>query len=141
MISTMCTENASEPTTNQWSYCQIYLYTDQDISSVSRCIASLDASSKLEGYPGGYSIHSEIASLDIEKNEDFDQQQTAGVDGFLYFPYKISIECHCGSAREAYIAWIGNILKSFWNQGMFAVAACDFEDDLPMKGGYKTSFL
>jgi len=36
-----------------------------------------------------------------------------------------------------YVAFVAQLLEGIWNLGCKAVAACDFEDLLPRRGGYR----
>ena len=49
--------------------------------------------------------------------------------GFLYFPYRVE----AGPKRA-----VERLLPLLWDRGIPAVASCDYEDELPEKGGYKS---
>jgi len=40
------------------------------------------------------------------------------------------------TVNTSYIGMVGHTLQNFWDRGWDAVAACDFEFELPRSGGY-----
>jgi hypothetical protein len=77
---------------------------------------------------------------DLVVNEDFDETRRAqGEDQFLFYRYYLDIVPMENARRERYVASVGGLLEGFWKLGYKAVAACDFEEELPRNGGYKTS--
>jgi hypothetical protein len=76
--------------------------------------------------------------LRINKNEDFDVEKTVEYpDGFLYFEFIIDCES-TDFNKENFVEAISELLLSLWSKKVTAVAACDFEEILPLKGGYKS---
>ncbi|MYS70704.1 hypothetical protein GTY88_09720 [Streptomyces sp. SID5926] len=53
---------------------------------------------------------------------------------FLQWPTVLECEAHAGTPNEVVQA-ITAVLKALWHGGFKAVAACDFEDELPARGG------
>lgn len=77
--------------------------------------------------------------IDIMENNDFDENHRKDFpDGFLYFRYFMEFYALPGSASEARIALVTTVLQGLWSRGLPAVAACNYEDQLPYKGGYKS---
>ena len=75
------------------------------------------------------SAHLDIA---VDDNDEFDSEKAnQGNDRWLYFRYTLEIDPIESVAPEDYIVAVGNLLKSLWSSQMDAVAACDFEDQLP----------
>ncbi len=73
--------------------------------------------------------------LDIESNEDFDAvKRLVKPDGFLHFRYRVEIDYPSSRLSEVRDA-VSKLLASFWVKKIPAVAACDFEEDLPHLGG------
>ncbi|MNH38473.1 hypothetical protein D3C79_995090 [compost metagenome] len=71
------------------------------------------------------------------RNDDFnDIRRKEILDGFLFSRYLVEMEPNENVDGEAYIAMISILLEGLWSAGYKAVAACDFEDRLPNKGGY-----
>lgn len=54
---------------------------------------------------------------------------------FLTYRYYAEVEPTPQASREVYVAAIGRLLQDLWVRGIPAVAACDFEDELPEHGG------
>lgn len=54
-------------------------------------------------------------------------------DAFLFYSHIIEID---GSNLKTLKAGIGKLLEGLWAAHIPAVAACDYEDDLPEAGGY-----
>lgn len=77
--------------------------------------------------------------LDIYYNNNDDHHATFKLrpdDGFLYYRWFLDIEPKPNTSTEEYIAAVGNLLCVLWRAGCKAAAACDFEDELPRRGGY-----
>ncbi|WP_212728970.1 hypothetical protein [Streptomyces sp. V17-9] len=53
---------------------------------------------------------------------------------FLQWPTVLECEAHAGTPDEVVQA-ITAVLEALWRGGFKAVAACDFEDELPARGG------
>ena len=69
--------------------------------------------------------------LDVERNDDYDDGPRARVPG----------AASCISAtgsRPTRRTLVERLLPLLWERGIPAVAACDYEDELPEKGGYKS---
>jgi hypothetical protein len=116
-------------------YCKVFLdssLSDQSMVTIISRVAN--------GSIDGYSVTSDTMVIDVEDNEDFDEiRRRESRDGFLFYRYYLDIKPTEGVTREEYIKSVGNLLESLWQAGYKAVAACDFESELPRSGGYKTS--
>jgi len=80
--------------------------------------------------------------VEILKNLDFDSVKCQQFpDGFLYFCQRIEIfpDESKRVSLENQIALVSMLLKYLWSQGVPAVAACDYEDQLPNNGGYRSA--
>ncbi|MFB8757527.1 hypothetical protein [Streptomyces nigra] len=53
---------------------------------------------------------------------------------FLEWPTALECEAHAGTPTEVVQA-VAAVLEALWRSGFKALAACDFEDDLPARGG------
>ena len=76
----------------------------------------------------------------VSKNDEYKYQNNKEKckefpDGFLYFPYRV--ELYFLNEKIA-IDLISSFIKKLWENNIPAIAACDFEDELPEKGGYKS---
>ena len=68
--------------------------------------------------------------LDAERNDDYEAARAREFpDGFLHFRFRIEVDSRAVTER---------LLPLLWERGLPAVAACDYEDELPEKGGYKS---
>jgi hypothetical protein len=75
----------------------------------------------------------------VDRNEDFDdRRRQEPEDGFLFFRYRLEVSAEHGQARATQILLVTQLLEDFWASGMRAVAACDYEDELPRKGGIRS---
>ncbi len=79
--------------------------------------------------------------IEILKNLDFDvvrRQQFP--DGFLHFRLRVEIfpDESKNISLENQLTMISALLNHLWSQNIPAVAACDYEDQLPENGGYKS---
>jgi hypothetical protein len=114
-------------------YCKVFLDCDFNQDQLIQMIATL-----IGGRTGFKTISNDFCEIDVEKNEDFqDIQRHEYPDGFLYYPYYLDIEPVGEVTFSSYIEVITNLLEYFWGKGYQVVTACDFEEDLPRKGGYK----
>ncbi|RGD56695.1 hypothetical protein DR950_01820 [Kitasatospora xanthocidica] len=74
-----------------------------------------------------YTVRFGDLELDIQPNPD------AGLaDEFVGWPLKIDVE----GRRATMVDAVSRFLTAAWDAGYQAVAACDFESELPELGGY-----
>jgi hypothetical protein len=73
-------------------------------------------------------------SMDVRTNPDVDMG--AG-DHFVRWPVLIEAEAEDPSSRNPMVEVMSRMLEALWEAGHPAVAACDFEDELPWAGGIK----
>ncbi len=115
-------------------YCKLYIDTDLEIEQLKDKITSIVSGEKQLFR----TIVTTFGEIDVNKNEDFDDEKRELVpDGFIYSKYYLDIEPKEDIGQQDYISSIGDLLKSLWDKGLKSVAACDFEEELPQKGGYK----
>jgi len=94
---------------------------------------------KLDSSLPSSEIATSWATIDVVRNSDYEaSRRNEWPDGFLFFPYFVEIYIGPGADLEGYRRNVGKLLQALWDRGLKAVAACDFEDQLPMRGGYKT---
>jgi hypothetical protein len=114
-------------------YCKIFVDTDSEPQRLVDLIARI-----LSAPHDRWTVNTTLCEIDVEKNEDFDQaRRSQSPDGFLHYRYYLDIEPIAGADRAAYVESIGQLLNRLWDSGCRAVAACDFEEDLPRGGGYE----
>jgi len=113
-------------------FCEIFV--DGPVS----CTALLElVANRLAGRVDGSTVLSNFATIDVRRNGHADESRKADLrDGFIHFPYLLEIDPQPGATRASYVAMIATLLEELWQPGNRAVAACDFEDELPRKGGH-----
>jgi hypothetical protein len=70
------------------------------------------------------------AVVDVSKNPD-----TGAADDFIGWPTIVEIEAEAGASSAAVVAITSRVVTAMWGAGLPAVAACDYEDELPWRGG------
>ena len=116
--------------------CRIYLHSNLTMEELTDSVANL-----YQGEGTGLGIIvTAWAEIYIFENSDYKRGRTYEFpDGFLYFKYIIFIDpLPVKIDFQDFLIKTINVLYFFWNQNYPAVAACDFEDELPNKGGYKS---
>ncbi|MFD4906432.1 hypothetical protein [Kitasatospora purpeofusca] len=71
------------------------------------------------------------AVVEVRRNED----AVAGAADFLFWPVTVEVDFPPGSAPGGAVALVTRMLLALHGAGRPAVAACDFEDELPWRGG------
>lgn len=115
--------------------CVIYtdISRDELINNLSQLLPKKDNSSV---------FYSESNEIEVVSNLDCDPvicQQFP--DGFLHFQQRIEVfpDESKTVTLENQIPLVSNILQHLWSHQIPAVAACDYEDQLPNNGGYKST--
>lgn len=116
-------------------YCKIFVDSDISREDLTTRIANL-----LSAFTDVRTICTPICEIDVLDNDDFDERSRKQLnDVFLYYRYHLEIfpvvNTH-RDIRDIYVQTISQILNYLWNSSFDAVAACDFEDELPRRGGY-----
>ncbi|KKD02442.1 hypothetical protein [Streptomyces sp. WM6386] len=110
-------------TAKDYGDCQIYLRGGNRESVTALVAAALGASAD-----DHYTIRSGRMVFEIRDNPD---------DGlaadFIGWPF--TIEAEADDPDPVLVEAVARVLTAFWNRGLDAVAACDFEDELPDLGG------
>jgi hypothetical protein len=118
------------------SYCSVYF---------TECVQFTDLIEKFLNRIEGRIIHKnsiEIESgfIDIVENKSYNEYLQYGFpDGFLYFKFKIEINFKQSVQITECIAVVTKILKLLWESNISAVAAADYEQFLPLNGGYNSA--
>ena len=115
-------------------YCKIFIDTDKDKDkdSVMDFIMFI-----LSGEKQRRLIISENMEVYIDDNDDFSKiKRNEDPDGFLFSRYYLDIKPNMNVKQDVYIACIAMLLERLWSNEYKAIAACDFEEELPRKGGY-----
>jgi len=112
-------------------YCKIFIDTNEDMEGVLSSISDIVSVYR-------WTIISDSMEIDLRKNEDFSKKErVVKEDGFLYSRYYLDIESKENVKQEQYILSIATLLENLWTLGYKVVTACDFEEELPRKGGYR----
>ncbi|MFE1318444.1 hypothetical protein [Kitasatospora phosalacinea] len=107
--------------TGATDYCAIFL------QGASRQGATELVTTGLDAPADGYTVRIGDVEVDVRPNPD------AGLaDDFIGWSLKIDVE----GRRAAVVSAASQVLRTAWTAGLKAVAAYDFEDDLPERGGY-----
>jgi hypothetical protein len=53
----------------------------------------------------------------------------------LYYRYLLDVVPTENTSRGHFVVSIARLLETMWRSDMRAVASCDFEDELPRRGG------
>ncbi|MGV9271428.1 hypothetical protein ACWDRR_43080 [Kitasatospora sp. NPDC003701] len=102
-------------------YCAIF------VQGASRRAATELVAAALGVAPDEDTVQLGDLEFDIRSNPD------AGLaDDFIGWPLKIDAE----GPRPTIVEAVSRVLAAAWGAGYQAVAACDFEDELPELGGY-----
>ena len=83
----------------------------------------------------GATIEAADVELHIDDNDEADRSRAGETpDGFLWFSNRVEVFTDEPPATGP----VTRLLERFWSCGWPAVAACDYEDELPRRGGYKS---
>lgn len=115
-------------------YSKVFVNTDITRGELAHVIAA-----SLDGVVEASTVQAQGGELDIEDNEDFDPEQVDTPDGFLFYRYYLDVFPAEDQTREGQVAVVSRLLESLWAEGWPAVAAADFEEELPRRGGYNPS--
>jgi hypothetical protein len=116
-------------------YCKLFVDAKMPQSALVETLARA-----VQGRVEGNTIIGATFEIDVRRNEDSDLMQLEAPDAFVYFPYFLDIEASPGQTRENQIALVAKLLEHLWAERFPAVAACDFEDELPHNGGYQAGW-
>jgi hypothetical protein len=88
---------------------------------------------------GTIEFHTVIAAgaeIYVAHNDEDDALRARDPDGFVFYPHYLDVTAVPGQTRSAQITLVATLLEAFWAAKLDAVAASDFEEDLPRRGGY-----
>lgn len=89
---------------------------------------------KFSGEIQHYWINLSHIKVEVHRNEEFDANEAStSPHGFLHFRYRLVIEALTEN-EELYIRSVSDLLQFLWSNNIPAVAACDFEEQLPKQG-------
>jgi hypothetical protein len=80
----------------------------------------------------GWTVEAPGLALYVDRNDEADAAlRSTPVEGFLYFAFELEVYAHERPAT----ALVTRLLEELWARGWPAVAACEYEDELPDRGG------
>ena len=119
--------------------CKIYAAPARSLAQEGVGLATALEGKNLQG---GSAVTVELAQgeLDLLPNPDKNPERIADFpNGFLHFPALVEFYAAPEIRQEDRIAVVSRILTHFWSRGIPAIAACDYEAELPNGGGYKVA--
>ena len=105
-------------------------------------LLSEGASTEVSPGPSSLLIRNEIGELELRRNDDRDRASAQEFpDGFLHFRSIIEFYPRTTATRDDEVNYIARLLDRLWSSRVPAVASCDYEGDLPHRGGYRDPSL
>lgn len=113
---------------SRYSYCRI-LVAGITVDDAQSLLGSL--------FEGTFERHTlTVDDMDIEVRRNPDAQiDEAPSNDFVRWPVQVETEPMTQRGETAAVETVSRILEALWDAQAQAVAACDFEDELPWKGG------
>lgn len=109
-------------------FCEIFIDTDLDYAAtlelVQKQLSIIEQATGVTNHDFSLEKRDEF---DIEKRKEFPS-------GFLYFPFTIEFENNVEDQKKI----VKPLLGFLWSQNIPAVIACDYADELPHNGGYRS---
>lgn len=109
---------------DRYKFCKIYIQ-NLSPSEVMEILAFL-----LGGRFERRSMYLDGVVVDVLKNPD-----SGLVDDFVGWPTIVDIDATADGENSVMVAVASSIVTGIWERGNYAVAACDYEDELPWRGG------
>ncbi|SDJ40190.1 hypothetical protein [Nonomuraea jiangxiensis] len=111
--------------TDRYDYCGLYLRGAGQEAAIELTARATGATRD------GCLLRVGTMEIEVRRNDHWPQD---GAD-FPTWPIKMEIERGNATSRQV-IETVSKILTRAWQAGLDAVAACDYEDELPDHGGY-----
>lgn len=116
-------------------YCKIFVNASLDRQHLIEKIGN-----SVSGNVQNTRVTNAATEIDIRTNQDYDPEAAREKpDGFVFFRYYLDVDQAPGANRPQFVRGISELLEALWACGIEAIAACDFENELPKKGGYNTN--
>lgn len=110
-------------------YCEIFVRTDGTAATVLATLAEL-----LGGHVRLRSLYLSGLVIDVRRNPRATGGGGEAADDFVRWPVTVELD-GADTDRATVVDTAARILTALWDAGQPAVAACDFEDELPWAGG------
>lgn len=112
-------------------YCKIYINTAHSRGAVLEFLSKIVSGVICHRR----TVASRYLDLDVVVNKSFSVPGLNNEDEFLSYPIYLDVEPNSRASAIEYIVAVSELLQGLWAAGFDAVAACDFEDKLPRRGG------
>ena len=118
--------------------CKIHVESTLAKDDLADRVAKL-SSGTLFGTGISRTVRTDVGEIEVRTNPDSNEQLArAFPEGFLHFRYVLEIFAYLTASSEERRLLVSKILQGFWSSGTPAVAACDYEAELPFGGGYNS---
>lgn len=108
-------------------YCKLFVDTTVRRPELVKLIAS-----HLDGDIQGHFVSATNLEIGAKENDDYDPNLCDDPEnGFLFYPIYLEIDPTDNAGMSNYINDVAKLINILRTQGFKAVAACDFEDQLP----------
>lgn len=116
-------------------YCEVYVNAPTDEKGLTKTVTNI-----VNGETRRWSIASDLLNIRVERNEGIMATPGDNLTSFVNYPYYLAVDPPetGGVERTRYVDAVGRLLEGLWALGYDAVAACNFEDELPRFGGYRS---
>ncbi|CAN5685255.1 hypothetical protein BH09VER1_BH09VER1_03490 [soil metagenome] len=111
-------------------YCKIYIFASLSRQSLLELLTEITHGNLSAG-----TVETPWGLLDVLRNGEADLSKVSNSDGFLFYPYFMDVEGASHVTKSEFSEAIGEVLEALWAKNIKAVASCDFEEELPRKGG------
>jgi hypothetical protein len=115
---------------DRYEYCKVF------VARMSNDHAKAVITALLDEPFARNSIELPELAVDVRTNPDSLPPPDIG-DDFVRWPLLVELERTAGTGGAAMVDTTSRILEALWAAGGSAVAACDFEDELPHAGGIR----
>jgi hypothetical protein len=117
--------------TDRYGYCKVFV-SAPDPPTVRRLLATLWS----EPFDDDTAFVAGLV-IEVRRNPDAVPDAVPDADGFLHWPVLVEVEAGPLADRGTTVDTVAGILTTLWDSGHRAVAACDYEDELPWAGGIR----
>lgn len=114
--------------------CDLYIDADEDLSTLLQNIAKLFNTNISKNI-----VCVSEGEISLINNRNYHKIKKLNLeDGFLFYRYLLKAKPNKLFGEENAIKFISLILEYFWSNNCPAIAFCDYEENLPYQGGYKS---
>lgn len=114
-------------TVDDYEYCAVYVRGLPDRDRMAELVAQATA-----GRLHAETVYCDGIEIDVRANPDHDPAEHE----FVFWPIKLDICIDPATPTSRRVEITAGLLTRLWSSGHDAVAACDYEDELPNQGGY-----